>query len=241
MNQIHLPDNLIKMRHKRNITQEQLAEFLGVTKASVSKWENRQSMPDILLLPKLAAFFDVSIDQLMGYEPQLSKEQIQKIYQDLSEEFVSCSFTETMKKSQELVKKYYSCYPFLLQICVLWINHFMLPEDREEQQKILTQTEQLCEHIIKICNAVDICNDAIALKALAGLQMGKAQEAVEALEDLTDPMRISGCRLSSATDPGIPDDRRQPESKRLHPNYYVYPSDGSSWGVHSISSSKYGK
>ena len=132
MNQIHLPDNLIRMRHKRNITQEQLADFLGVTKASVSKWENHQSMPDILLLPKLAAFFDVSIDQLMGYEPQLSKEQIQKIYQDLSEEFVSNSFTETMKKSQELVKKYYSCYPFLLQICVLWINHFMLPKDREE-------------------------------------------------------------------------------------------------------------
>lgn len=192
MNQIHLPDNLIRMRHKRNITQEQLADFLGVTKASVSKWENHQSMPDILLLPKLAAFFDVSIDQLMGYEPQLSKEQIQKVYQDLSEEFVSNSFTETMKKSQELVKKYYSCYPFLLQICVLWINHFMLPEDREEQQKILNQTEQLCEHIIQICNAVNICNDAIALKALVGLQMGKAQEAVEALEDLTDPMRISG-------------------------------------------------
>ncbi len=47
MDQVNLPDNLIRLRHEKNITQEQLADFLGVTKASVSKWENRQSMPDI--------------------------------------------------------------------------------------------------------------------------------------------------------------------------------------------------
>ena len=40
-------------------------------------------MPDVLLLPKIAAFFDVTVDELLGYEPQLSKKQIQKIYRDL--------------------------------------------------------------------------------------------------------------------------------------------------------------
>ena len=54
--------------------QDELATFLGVTKASVSKCENGQSMPDILLLPELATYFDVSVDELLGYEPQLSKE-----------------------------------------------------------------------------------------------------------------------------------------------------------------------
>ena len=44
-----------------------------VTKASVSKWETGQSYPDILLLPKLATFFNVTVDELIGYEPQLNR------------------------------------------------------------------------------------------------------------------------------------------------------------------------
>ena len=49
MDRLKLSDNIIRLRHERKITQEELADFLGVTKASVSKWENAQSMPDIML------------------------------------------------------------------------------------------------------------------------------------------------------------------------------------------------
>ena len=74
MDNLNFSENLVKLRHEKKITQEQVADFIGITKASVSKWETKQSMPDILLLPELAAFFNVTIDQLLGYEPQLSKE-----------------------------------------------------------------------------------------------------------------------------------------------------------------------
>ena len=60
MSQFNLNKNLMQLRYKKGITQEKLADFLGVSKASVSKWETKQSMPDILLLPQLAAFFDVT-------------------------------------------------------------------------------------------------------------------------------------------------------------------------------------
>ena len=60
MNALNLAENIIRLRHDKKITQEQLADFVGVTKASVSKWETKQSMPDILLLPQLTAFFDVT-------------------------------------------------------------------------------------------------------------------------------------------------------------------------------------
>lgn len=87
MDQIHLGDNISRLRHQKKITQEELARFMGVTKASVSKWETNQSLPDILLLPQLASFFDISVDELLGYKPQLSKEQIQKYYFDFAAQF----------------------------------------------------------------------------------------------------------------------------------------------------------
>ena len=72
MSQFHLAENLTQLRRNKGITQEKLADFLGVSKASVSKWETGQSLPDIAQLPRLAAFYDVTIDELMGYEPQLT-------------------------------------------------------------------------------------------------------------------------------------------------------------------------
>ena len=54
-------ENIIRLRKDKGVTQEQMADFLGVTKASVSKWETKQSMPDISLLPIIASYFDVSM------------------------------------------------------------------------------------------------------------------------------------------------------------------------------------
>ena len=55
-------------RKRLGLTQDSLAEQLGVTAQAVSKWENDQSCPDIAMLPKLAEIFDVTIDALLGME-----------------------------------------------------------------------------------------------------------------------------------------------------------------------------
>ena len=159
MNALNISENIIRLRHERKLTQEQLAGFIGVTKASVSKWETGQSTPDIAILPQLAAFFDVTIDELIGYKPQLSKEQIQKLYQEFAAEFATCPFEEVMEKVQTYVKRYYSCYPFLFQICALWLNHYVLADGEEKQTEVLISISELCEHIKKNCKDVSICDD----------------------------------------------------------------------------------
>ena len=65
-----LGKRIVKHRKKLKLTQEQLAESLGVTAQAVSKWENDQSCPDINILPKLAQRFGVSVDSLLGNETQ---------------------------------------------------------------------------------------------------------------------------------------------------------------------------
>ncbi len=64
-----------RLRNDRGLTQEALAAALNVTAQTVSKWERGSSIPDVQLLPELAVFFGVSIDQLfaMGPEQQLDR------------------------------------------------------------------------------------------------------------------------------------------------------------------------
>lgn len=54
------------LRKRQNITQEILAQQLGVTNQAVSKWESDQCCPDVMLLPKIADIFGISIDELFG-------------------------------------------------------------------------------------------------------------------------------------------------------------------------------
>lgn len=60
---------LAKLRKRNGITQRQLAEELGTSFQNVSKWETGATMPDIALLPVLAAYFQVSVDELLGLVP----------------------------------------------------------------------------------------------------------------------------------------------------------------------------
>ena len=68
-----LNENIAALRKKKGLTQEELAQVFGVTNQAVSKWESSQSCPDVALLPKIAAFFGVSVDALMGVEPSLTR------------------------------------------------------------------------------------------------------------------------------------------------------------------------
>ena len=63
---ILLGENIRKLRKSQGLTQEQLAEVLGVTPGAVYKWEAKLSVPDINLIIELASFFDTSVDVLLG-------------------------------------------------------------------------------------------------------------------------------------------------------------------------------
>lgn len=65
---MYLSENLKKYRMKKELTQEDVAQMLGITPQSVSKWERGESYPDITLLPALANIFETSVDLLIGMD-----------------------------------------------------------------------------------------------------------------------------------------------------------------------------
>ena len=66
--QIRLSENIRALRRRHGLTQEQLAEALGMTPGAVYKWEAGLSQPELAVIVELADLFQVSMDVLVGYE-----------------------------------------------------------------------------------------------------------------------------------------------------------------------------
>ena len=70
-----LGENIRKMRKERSLTQEALAEALGVTVGAVYKWEADLSIPEVEMLVRIADLFDTSVDAILGYEAAENRKQ----------------------------------------------------------------------------------------------------------------------------------------------------------------------
>lgn len=192
LKELNLAEVLVGKRREKGITQDELAAHVGVSKASVSKWENGNSYPDITLLPVLATYFDISIDRLMNYSPQLSEEEITKTHAQLAANFASEPFEAVIAECEALVKKYYSCYPFLLYIVLLYINHAPMAESPARKGRILQSAIGLCKRVINNCRDANAVREATIYQAVCHLSIGESQEVLALLGEGAESPPLSG-------------------------------------------------
>jgi len=105
--EISMKDTLRTLRQKKNVTQEALANHLGITPQSVGKWERGEGFPDITLLPAIALYFGVTVDELLNVDQARIDEKI-KAYQKKSFEYNHNGETE---KNLELWEEAYREFP----------------------------------------------------------------------------------------------------------------------------------
>ncbi|MEG0385208.1 MAG: helix-turn-helix transcriptional regulator [Solibacillus sp.] len=165
-------------RKELQVTQEQIAHYVGVSRAAVSKWEKGLSYPDITLLPKLATYFNVSIDLLLGYEPQMTKERIMSIYSTLAKRFGNEPFEQVDEQIDEMIAEYYSCFPFLLKIAQLYMNYYLKAANPDE---ILEKCFTLCERIKTQSHHRQLSYEATVLEAFISIMQGKPKQVLELL------------------------------------------------------------
>lgn len=198
MNGINIAATLSRERRKRGLTQEELAVHMGVSKASVSKWETDQSYPDITLLPKLAAYFDLTIDELVDYHPQLDKKAIRALYHDLAQSFATEPFADVLARCEETIKAYYACYPLLMQMAVLLVNHCTLAPTPEKQQALLKRAIQLTQRIRRMGDDVWLSREALSLEGMCWQYLGQPEKLAALYGDTIHPLSTDTGQLALA-------------------------------------------
>lgn len=196
--EINISKIIADKRREKGATQDQLAVHIGVSKASVSKWETGQSYPDITLLPQLAAYFNISIDDLMGYEPQMTKEDIKNLYHRLSSDFANKPFCNVLAECRDIIKKYYSCFPLLMQMAVLLCNHHMLAKEADERRGILEETAGLCIRIKTESGDVWLSREAVSMESVCYLMLQQPQKVLDLLGETIRPMSGDDAGISQA-------------------------------------------
>ena len=115
---ISISENIRAMRKGCKLTQEQLAEALGVTVGAVSKWESAMSIPDISTIIGLAEFFDTSVDVLLGYEsPRGGVEKTKEVLRAMRQQK---RFPEGMREAEKALKKYPNLFDIVYECAMLY-------------------------------------------------------------------------------------------------------------------------
>ena len=99
MNQVKIGKFIAEKRKEKKLTQQQLAEKLGVSDRAISNWENGKNMPDISLFPIISKELDVTVNDLMSGE-KVDK----KNYQEKFEENIIYTIDKTVKKENRILK-----------------------------------------------------------------------------------------------------------------------------------------
>lgn len=212
---IYFGENLKKLRKEKELTQETLAEFLGVSFQAVSKWERGETYPDITLLPVIARFFDTSIDDLLGVNKSREEEQINK-YLKLYDEMKLKDLTLTYEKFQNAVKDFPNDFRILIRYMELLyeVKGFGQGEYRDISKEIASIYEKIQNHCtddnIRIRSKVIMISHLLTLYHCVPNEEGKyrvdkeylnrAEEIVSTLPSISDTKELMLMSLAFDTE-----------------------------------------
>lgn len=121
-------------RKMKDMTQEEMANRLGVTAPAVNKWENGNSLPDITLLAPIARLLGVSLDTLLSFREELTQEEIQEISYTLNSMLREQRFEEAFAWAKEKIEQYPNCESLILEAAVL-LNAGLMRQGKRENRK----------------------------------------------------------------------------------------------------------
>lgn len=93
-------------RKAKDLTQEQVAEIFHVSPQAISRWENGTTYPDIEILPSIAAYFNITVDELLGVDKTKDKVRIEEIIEEVTEKWNRGYIDEAVEILKKAVREF---------------------------------------------------------------------------------------------------------------------------------------
>ncbi|MBQ2727451.1 MAG: helix-turn-helix transcriptional regulator [Clostridia bacterium] len=191
--ELNIGTSIRRLRRERDVTQEELANAIGVTAQAVSKWEREEGYPDITILPEIARFFGVSLDTVCGMDEEREKAEIEKIIREAKGDCGEVA--EAMRRGLER-------FPQSFELKAELAYH-LIGCTAENYRKNLEESIRLHEEILERCTDQAIRSSAIANICTAYERAGyhdKAVETAKSLPNLYKTAEIELCGILSGNE-----------------------------------------
>ncbi|MDO5399913.1 MAG: helix-turn-helix transcriptional regulator [Eubacteriales bacterium] len=178
---LKIGETIKALRRQRDLTQEEVAAHLGISFQSVSKWERGEGYPDITMLPALANYFHVTVDELLGMDELAKAEQYAKINAQWSENRKQGLHEQNVALMREALKTYPNNALLLVQLSAsLEAQQGTAEEKRENLRESAAIQEQILRYgydsEIRAATMYNIC--------FAYWKLGERKKALEQAEKL---------------------------------------------------------
>ncbi len=167
--------NIKRLRTSKSITQEQLSAAMNVTCAAVSKWERGETYPDITLLQPLAYYFEVSLDELMGYDQE-------KVKAGIDEVIALYRKHRNDENGRDIIVKAYHDYPNDYRIMSYYMWNIGGDFADNDPAVLIAHKDEflaICDKILDGCTDENIRLNAWNMRAKILHAEGRTEEALE--------------------------------------------------------------
>lgn len=171
---VRLGEKIKQLRKQKNISQEVLANHLGVSFQAVSKWETEATQPDVIMIPAIASFFGVSTDELFDFNIYEIEQRVDKIVDEHR------LYLDTdVKKSEQIIRNGLKKYPGneILLNCLI---NIISATDRADEAVAIAKA------LIESTKSDEIRIDAWRIMAEAYKSKGDYSLAKEAIEHIPE-------------------------------------------------------
>lgn len=181
--ELSIGKNIQNKRKAMGLTQDQLATVIGVSIAAVSKWETGGAYPDITLLAPIARLLGVTVDDLLGFEPQLSEDQVMELCEKCAKLFESSDYENAVSFGEKSIREYPNNQLLKLRMGNVFMMHTPCARTEDEAAHLLSRAETLMR---EAAESDDIQIREAALQGLSALltQQERYEETLKALDGI---------------------------------------------------------
>jgi len=176
---INVAGNLKRLRKQREITQEDLADFIGVTFQAVSKWERGDGFPDITFLPALANFFDVTVDEILGMDEMKNESHLDGVMEQLRQNEAAGKVEENISMLREEIKLFPNNFSLLHKLSHYLTYSGERINDIDAVKKNSAEALEINKKILAFCTDSGIRSRAHAEICYNYSCLGEHEKAIE--------------------------------------------------------------